>query len=159
MTFELFALYVIIIIQGFLISRQLYLLSKYSKKLDKPNFKINFIRKDDNMTLIYGLACSAPVDGDVVERKLSMVVNDGEPVLKVFAGDATDLGEISLKQGDYAVLELVDVDDSGNESEPAVLTLKAADTIPPSVPGGFTVSLLREVEDVVPDTPDEPEAE
>lgn len=157
MTFELSALYVIIVIQSFVISRQLYLLNKCSKKLDKPNFKIKFIRKDNDMALIYGLTCSAPVDSDVVERKLSTVVNNGEPVLKVFGGDSTDLGEISLKEGDYAVLTLVDVDDAGNESEPAVLTLTAADTIPPSVPGGFTVSLLREVDDVEPDTPDEPE--
>jgi hypothetical protein len=48
------------------------------------------------------------------------------------------------------MLSLVDVDDVGNTSPPATLEFVATDTIPPEVPGGFTVSLVREVEDVTP---------
>ena len=122
--------------------------------ISKPyGLDIKLLFKGDDMGLVYGFSCDIPVDGDVSERRLSVSVNDKEPVVSVFDATATDLGEFTFTEGDNVVLSLVDVDDVGNVSEPAVVEFVAADTIPPSVPGGFTVSLLREVDDL-PDPPD-----
>jgi len=125
----------------------------------KPKLKVTLF-KGDNMGLVYGFSCEAPVDGDVSERRLSVSVNDKEPVVSVFDASATNLGEFTFTHGDTVVLSLVDVDDVGNVSEPAVVEFVAADTIPPSVPGGFTVSLLREENtSPVDDLPDPPDME
>jgi hypothetical protein len=72
-----------------------------------------------------------------------------EKVAKINSYPATtvDLGELSFKQGDSVILSLVDVDDAGNASEPAVLAFVAKDTIPPQAPGGFSVALIREEAD------------
>ena len=127
--------------------------------VNKPKLKVTLV-KGDSMGLVYGFYCETPVDGDVSERRLSVSVNDKEPVVSVFDSWATDLGEFTFTEGDSVVLSLVDVDDVGNVSEPAVVEFVAADTIPPSVPGGFTVSLLREeVTPPVDDLPDPPDME
>ena len=113
------------------------------------------------MGLVYGLSCEAAVDSDVVERRLLVNVNGVNVETKLYEASATDLGEFVFVQDDTVVFTLVDVDDVGNVSGPATVEFVAADTIPPSVPGGFSVSLLREVDDpppepetVVPDPPD-----
>ena len=117
--------------------------------------------KGDDMGLVYGLSCEAAVDSDVVERRLLVNVNGVNVETKLYEASATDLGEFVFVQDDTVVFTLVDVDDVGNVSGPATVEFVAADTIPPSVPGGFSVSLLREVDDpppepetVVPDPPD-----
>lgn len=99
------------------------------------------------MALVYALAVGATADGDVVERRLTVEVNGEVEKINSYPAATVDMGELSFKQGDSVVLSLVDVDDAGNVSEPAVLAFVAADTIPPQAPGGFAVSLLREVAD------------
>jgi hypothetical protein len=122
--------------------------------------------------LVYKVSVGPAVDKDVVERQLLVAVNGAEPVdaAKVFSADATDLGEVRVKQDDKVLLTLVDVDDAGNRSEPAVLEFVASDTLPPAQPGAFGVTLVAEVEEEVeveedegeepaaPETPVEPEA-
>lgn len=106
-------------------------------------FKYKLLEKND--MLVYGLSVGAVVDSDVVKRVLTVEVNDTLLETREFSPDTTDLGEVSLVEGDNVNLALVDVDDAGNVSEPAFIKFVAADTIPPSVPGGFGATLLREV--------------
>lgn len=151
MTFELAALYFIIVAQSLVIIKQLLLLDKKcSKTVTKPVLKFNFIRKGNNMALVYGFSCKSPVDSDVVERRLRVNVNGNDVSNKSYSSTTTDFGEFSFNQNDDVVLILVDVDDAGNVSDPATIQFQALDTIPPKVPGGFSVSLLREIEDVLP---------
>lgn len=102
------------------------------------------------MALVYGLSCDAPVDGDVLNRRLVVNVNGNDVAKNTYSGDTVDFGEFTFNQGDDVVVILVDVDDVGNESEPATVQFQAMDTIAPKVPGGFSVTLLREVNDVTP---------
>lgn len=102
------------------------------------------------MALVYNLSCGLPLDSDVVERRLTVVVNGKVNPVSVFSKDTADFGEFTFTQDDEVVLSLVDVDDAGNTSPPATLEFVATDTLPPETPGGFVVSLVREVEDVTP---------
>lgn len=96
--------------------------------------------------LVYKISVGAPIDGDVVERQLVVALNGNNSPddFKVFPADATDLGEVRVAQGDKVLLTLVDVDDAGNRSEPAVLEFVAEDTLPPAKPGEFGVTLVKE---------------
>lgn len=117
----------------------------------KPRFlAVRQIRRDVMAdVLVYKVSVGPVVDKDVVERQLGVAVN-GVAVdeLKVFPADSTDLGEIRAKQDDKVLLTLVDVDDAGNRSEPAVLEFVATDTLPPAQPGAFGVTLVAEEEEV-----------
>lgn len=112
--------------------------------------------------LTYAVSVAPAVDGDVVARELSVVINGVEQSVVSFPGYALDLGEVDVPQDAQVVLRLVDIDDAGNRSDPAEVYFTAVDTLPPSVPGGLTVSLIseRRVDDtpapeVVDDTNDE----
>jgi len=100
--------------------------------------------KGETMALVYSVTAAAPVDADVVERRLTVTVNGEEKSSQVYAPETTSFGELSFAQNDKVVLTLVDVDDAGNVSTPAVLDFDATDTIPPTVPGGLGVALVRE---------------
>jgi hypothetical protein len=100
--------------------------------------------KGEIMALVYSVTAAAPVDADVVERRLTVTVNGEEKSSQVYASETTAFGELSFAQSDNVVLTLVDVDDAGNVSTPAVLEFVAADTIPPVAPGGLGVALVRE---------------
>lgn len=93
--------------------------------------------------LTYKLTAAPVVDGDVVVRELRIVVNGAEPVVREFAATDSDLGTVDVPQGASVVLKLVDVDDAGNRSEPAVVEFVATDTLPPSQPG-LGVELVAE---------------
>ncbi len=95
------------------------------------------------MGLVYEVTCAAPVDADVVERRLTVTVNGALVSTDVYTRDVTNLGERTFAQGDNVVLSLVDVDDVGNVSEPAVSEFVANDTIAPSTPG-LEIKLVRE---------------
>ena len=115
--------------------------------------------RSNNMAdvLTYRVSVGAPESADVVERQLVVAVGDSATVdvFKVFPGDATDLGEVSAPQGASVLLTLVDVDDAGNRSEPAVLEFVAEDTLPPAQPGSFGVTLVRETSEPVDPATDE----
>ena len=97
----------------------------------------------DNMALVYLVTCDPATANDVVERRLTIKVNGETKNQLTFDPYISDLGEQVFLDGDNVVLSLVDVDDVGNVSEPAVLEFVAADTIPPERPG-FNVKLVRE---------------
>jgi hypothetical protein len=107
-------------------------------------FRVSLLRQESNNMLVYGVSAAAPVDSDVVERRLTVDVEDSDPVTTTFGGDATDLGEVKVERDAEVTLSLVDVDGSGNVSEPATFTFLATDTIPPATPGEFGVTLLRQ---------------
>lgn len=104
--------------------------------------------------LTYVVSVGPVTDGDVVERQLSVSVNGvvTPEVYKSFPADTTNLGEISVPQDAVVVLTLVDVDDAGNRSEPAVVEFVATDTIAPVKPGELGVTLVAE-KTVKPDAP------
>ena len=95
--------------------------------------------------LTYSVSAAAPVDGDVVSRLLTLVVNgEDQGTAELPASAAEGLSVFSVPQDAEVVLTLVDVDDAGNKSEPAVLTFTATDTVPPQQPGALGVTLLSE---------------
>jgi hypothetical protein len=150
---EIQFLHIIIVLQFLFIVRQAFLLRKCNKeKVSSPLFfKASFKNKrGKNMALVYGLTCGTPVDPDVVERRLTVTVNGEVVSTNSYDASTVDFGELSFAQDDNVVLSLVDVDDVGNVSSPSVLEFLATDTLPPAVPGGFTVSLLREDVDPTP---------
>jgi hypothetical protein len=114
----------------------------------RPRLVVSFSRKEPNMALVYSVSAGAPVDHDVVSREFTVAYGDATSG-KTFDGTATDFGEIVVPQDSEVTLTLVDIDDAGNRSEPAVVTFTALDTIPPAKPGEFGVTLLREVPDEV----------
>ena len=109
-------------------------------------FKSTFVRKEkgNNMSLVYNVTAGPVVDTDVVERRLTVTVNGEVSQNTTNSSDTTSFGEFSFSENDNVVLTLVDVDDVGNVSSPAVLEFSAADTIPPAKPGEFGVTLVRE---------------
>ena len=137
-------LYGIIVFQSILIIFQRLQIKKLKRKdVSSPVlFSVSFLRKGSNMALVYSVKCAAPVHADVVERRLSVKVNDTVLPVKVFDSQAVDFGELSFEHNDKVVLSLVDVDDAGSVSEPAILQFVA--NAPPSVPSGLSVALVRE---------------
>ena len=110
----------------------------------RPCLWVRLSRKEANMALVYSVTAGAPVDGDVVSRELTTVVGGEVVSTKFFAGSDVLLGEVSVPQDSQVVLTLVDIDDAGNRSQPAVVEFTATDTIAPAQPGSFGVSLVRE---------------
>lgn len=103
-------------------------------------------RKVNNMpnTLVYGMSAGSAGAGDVAERRLQVSINNVVVENRVYSGDTVDLGELYVPQDSDVSLTLVDVDDAGNMSAPAIYVFKATDTIAPPVPGSFGVNVLRE---------------
>lgn len=95
------------------------------------------------MSLVYEITCAAPIDNDVIERRLVVTVNGEAVSTDVYSATTINLGEKSFRDGDIVKLSLVDVDDVGNVSEPAVVEFVAADTLPPSTPS-LGITLVRE---------------
>jgi hypothetical protein len=133
--------------------RKYYKLIKQLRKMNMRTihpiaFRTRFVRKEggDVMALVYNVTSGPVVDADVVERRLSVVVNgESNDSPLIFPAETTNFGEVSFAQGDNVVLTLVDVDDAGNVSEPAVVEFTALDTVAPAKPGEFGVTLAREV--------------
>jgi hypothetical protein len=94
--------------------------------------------------LSYKVSAGVPVDGDVVSRVVTVTVNGESKGSTSYAGDSVELGVISVPQDSNVVLTLVDVDDAGNSSEPATVTFVAVDTVAPTQPGFFGVTLVGE---------------
>lgn len=95
-------------------------------------------------TMTYQVSAGTPVSGDVVSRFLTVVVNGVEYSSTEYVGPVTAFGSISVPQDSNVTVTLVDVDDAGNKSEPAVYTFVAADTVPPAQPGLLGVTLVGE---------------
>ena len=97
------------------------------------------------MALVYSVSAGPVVDADVVARRLTVTVDGVAEVLPDYPADTTVFGEaVTVPQDSNVILTLVDIDDAGNVSEPAVLEFVATDTIAPAQPGSFGVTLVRE---------------
>jgi len=112
----------------------------------RPVVWVRFKRKEPDMALVYAVTAGAPVDADVVSRELTAVVNGEVLFTQSLDGKATSLGEVKVPQDSSVTLTLVDIDDAGNRSQPAVVEFVATDTIAPVQPGAFGVTVLREEE-------------
>jgi hypothetical protein len=119
------------------------------------SLSVRQIERDDEAmadTMTYEITVGAPAANDVVSRELTVVV-DGvyrDPV--VLPAYEVNFGRISVPQDSSVVVSLVDLDDSGNRSEPATLSFQAIDVVPPPAPGGLNVTVVGETY-VTPDAP------
>lgn len=92
--------------------------------------------------LTYRVDVAPPVDADVVSRELTVSIDGAATVYTAEPGTAFNV--FDAVQGSNVKLELVDIDDAGNRSQPAVVEFVATDTLPPSTPVGFTVEVIAE---------------
>jgi len=116
----------------------------------RPKAEVRIVKEEGfPVALVYDVQVAAPSDSDVVTRRLSIRVN-GQPggVLDT-PGSTCKFGGLKFNQGDEVDLHLVDIDDAGNESPPAVFSFTAKDTIAPGIPGGFGATLVAEVSETV----------
>jgi hypothetical protein len=147
---QIYVLWIVIIV----LLMAILSLSMKGKKIANPkllNFKFKQkILNGEKLMLVYSISVGAVVDNDVSERRMTVEVNGQTVETQTYSFDVVNLGEKSFNEGDKVKLTLVDVDDVGNVSEPAVVEFVAADTIPPSSPSGFGVNLVREDFDVGP---------
>jgi hypothetical protein len=124
-------------------------LKRLNMRLSMPyGLGVKFISKTKGGVManimVYGLTAGSAGAADVVERRLSVTVNSEVVENRTYAGDIVDLGELKVAQDADVSLALVDVDDVGNVSSPAIYVFKATDSIAPPVPGSFGVNILRE---------------
>lgn len=125
--------------------RYLHILQKMDMRNIYPiGFQCNFLYREANNMLVYSVTAGAVVDKDVSERRLSVTVNGDLKQTVPFSADTTNFGELSFADNDNVVLSLVDVDDAGNVSTPAVVEFVAVDNVAPATPGEFGVSFVRE---------------
>jgi hypothetical protein len=94
--------------------------------------------------LTYAVTAGPVTDSDVVTRTVTTTVNGEARGSTDYSPETLSFDPITVSQGDNVVLTLVDTDDAGNPSAPAVVEFVAADTIPPSQPGLFSVQLVSE---------------
>ena len=94
--------------------------------------------------LTYTVTAGPATDADVTKRTVTVVVNGSQQSSSDYPSDSTKFSDLVVSQGDSVVMTLVDTDDAGNPSAPAVIEFVAADTIPPAQPGGFGVTLVGE---------------
>lgn len=133
-----------------IVDQLLHQLKKLNMRLSGPyGLRVKLIHKisgDYKManTLVYGVTAGAAGAADVVERRLSITVNGEVVENRTYAGDIVDLGELKVVQDADVSLALVDVDDVGNVSPPAIYVFKATDTVAPPTPGSFGVNVVRE---------------
>jgi hypothetical protein len=149
-----------VIVGGFLLFLVVWLLAALAFFQITPDQPVGLgvlqIRSELNMAdiLTYAVSVNPVVDADVVSRELSVYVDGSEAAREVrsYPSDAAGLGTVSVPQNSAVVLQLVDIDDAGNRSEPAVLEFTATDTIAPAVPGNLGVTLVDETSDGEPTT-------
>jgi len=96
---------------------------------------------------------------DIAHRRLKVIVNgeekDDAPIpleVKAFEG-------LTIEQDAEVTLQLRNVDDSGNQSEPSVFEFKAVDNVAPAAPGSFGVTCVGETHKVEKEATDEAEPE
>lgn len=139
----------------------LYGLLRRQSRPAKPAELVANLVEENMDTLKYAVSVAAPTDPDVESRKFTVAVDGVAGETKVLGSNATDLGVVEVPQGSKVKLTLVDVDDANNESAPLVFEFDALDTLPPSSPTGFAVTLTGEAEAApptqTPEVPAEPE--
>ena len=86
----------------------------------------------------------APAISDLDSREVTIKL-DAASTVKTLAPTDTSF-QFDTDRGVNVTLSLVDIDTSGNRSQPAVLTFVATDTIPPPVPGQMSVGNVEQLD-------------
>lgn len=81
---------------------------------------------------------------DVVARELVVVINDQVQDVKMVSPEDTTIVGLMAPQDSTVVLELRDIDDAGNKSEPSVHMFTAIDSVAPPQPGELGVTIVGE---------------
>jgi hypothetical protein len=84
-----------------------------------------------------------PEDSDIVQQVLAVTVGDTVTTLPPVLADVTST-EIVVDQDSQVDLSLTYIDDAGNVSQARTFSFVATDTLPPAVPGEFSVTLVSE---------------
>ena len=137
----------IVLFKWLLIISTIYLIFRLILVPRVNKISVQLIKKEvkgEIFMLIYSVDAGAPGANDVVERKMTITVNDNVVDTKSYKGDVVDLGELGFEEQDKVSLSLVDVDNVGNVSPAAIFEFVAVDTIAPPAPGSFGVKLVRE---------------
>ena len=112
----------------------------------RPRAEVRIVKEEGfPVALVYEVSVSAPSDGDVVTRRLTLRVNGEEAGVIDTPGSTIKFGGLKFNEGDEVDMRLVDIDDAGNQSPPAVFSFTAADTIAPAIPGGFGAVPVSEI--------------
>jgi hypothetical protein len=86
-----------------------------------------------------------PPIADLATREVTQQLN-AETAVRPFPPEAADF-TVDAEAGTLVSLSLVDVDTSGNRSDPsAPLSFTATDTVPPPAPGGMAVAKVEQVD-------------
>lgn len=94
--------------------------------------------------LIFKISLPPVGASDVVERRLTVTVGGGDPIVATMDPTVDTTGELAGNDNDAVHAELIDVDDSGNQSQPSTLDAVLTDTIPPPQPGAMGITMIRE---------------
>lgn len=124
---------------------------------DRPDVFTLILIGEDQMAQknVYRLQLPVLGPSDVVNRELTISKEVSDGALEVdqqFNIDPTTtvLEEVKILQGQKGLVELVDIDENGNRSEPRSFPYDAQDVTPPPQPGEFALDFVREeVDDVV----------
>jgi hypothetical protein len=85
----------------------------------------------------------ASQSAEVVSRDVTIAVGDSPAATENFAGSGDlSLGPYSAEQNTLVIVDVVNIDDAGNRSEPRHAELTLVDNFPPAAPGevGITVT-------------------
>jgi len=113
---------------------------------------LTLCRQEECRVLRYTVAMPpAPTIGDLAYREVS-IQKDASRETRQLAPLAATF-QFDTDPGVLVILGLVDVDTSGNRSQPSEpLAFTATDTVPPPQPGGFTIQSVEQI-DAAPPTP------
>lgn len=98
------------------------------------------------MALRYKLGLQAPGAADTEQRKLHVTVNDQPEIVYDLPATARE-ATLDLQRDDAVSCYLVDVDSSGNVSQPSpILAFTAIDTVPPPPPAAPVVNEVTQTD-------------
>lgn len=104
--------------------------------------KIIITREEDGM-LTFSVQLGPKLAQDVVSRELSVTVNESTET-RTLGPDESVAEGFSGEDNAAVHVELVDVDDAGNRSEPGVLDAVLTDTLPPPQPNVLGIQVTSE---------------
>lgn len=107
-------------------------------------FRVSLRKKNMPDILTYTVTAGPTTDADVVTRTVTVSINGETSDSRDYPADTLTFAPLVVSEGDNVVMTLVDTDNAGNPSAPAVVEFVAADTLPPAQPGGFGVTLVSE---------------
>ena len=98
------------------------------------------------MALKYKIGLPPAGASDVSIRKVSKTINAGPTEVVELAGNASEF-ELTVERDAAVAIQLVDVDGSGNASQPGpVFAFTAVDTIPPPTPGEMSILSVEQTD-------------